>query len=341
VSAASGPAVDLAPFGLLVGHAADAEGATGCTVFLARDRALRAAHALVGRASASRELAAASPDHLVGRADAVFLTGGSAYGLDAAAGVMRWLEARGRGFPVGAGVVPIVPAAALFDLLPLGRFDRRPTPAMAAAACDAARPVADAHGSVGAGTGATVGKALGAAGAMKGGFGAAAAWEGEAGAPGALGVAAAAAVNAFGDVRDAAGRVLAGARLPDGAFAADAAGGAHPAGPRTFAQVAAPAPGAAPNTTLCVVAASAPLDGPALANLARAAAAALYRRVTPVGTAFDGDVVFALCPDGPGGADAAAALRLEALAVRALEEAIERAVRHAAGREGVPGLADA
>jgi L-aminopeptidase/D-esterase-like protein len=342
-AAGAAPAVDLRPFGLLLGHATDAEGATGCTVLLAAGRALRAAHAVVGRATATREIGVASPAHLVGRADAVLLTGGSAYGLDAAAGMMAWLEARGRGFPVGAGVVPLVPAASLFDLASLGRFDRRPTPAMAAAACDAAGPVADAHGSVGAGTGATVGKARGAAWAMKGGVGAAAAWEGAPGAAGALGVAAVAAVNAFGDVRDAAGRVLAGARLPDGTFAADAPGGALPAdAPHSFAEAAAPAgPAALANTTLCAVAASVPLGREALAQLARAASAALYRRVTPAGTAFDGDVVFALCPDDPPAGDLAAELRLEALAVRALEDAVERAVRHAVGRDGVPGLADA
>ncbi len=349
------PPVDLAPFGIAVGHAHDAEGATGCTVVRGAERALRAAHALVGRASASRELAVASPDHLVGRADAVLLTGGSAYGLDAAAGVMRWMEERGRGFPVGGpggGVVPIVPAAGLFDLLPVGRFDRRPTPAMAYEACERARAAAPEQGSVGAGAGLTVGKALGRAGAMKGGVGVAAVWEG------AVGVAAVAAVNAYGDVRDAAGRVIAGARLPDGRFAAEveAAGDGSPDGasadgasadgasPDAGAPTLPPGEPASPfgNTTLCVVAASRPLDRVSLAQLARAAGAALHRRITPSGTTFDGDVIVALCPDDPPPADDPPGdrVRLEALAVRALEEAIERAVRHAAGRDGIPGLAD-
>lgn len=335
----SPPPVDLAPFGLALGHAADAEGATGCTVVRGADRPHRAAHALVGRASGSRELAAASPDHLTGRADAVLLTGGSAYGLDAAAGVMRWMEERGRGFPVGGGVVPIVPAAVLFDLAPLGRFDRRPTPAMAYAACDAARPLAAEQGSVGAGTGLTVGKALGAGHAMKGGLGVADAWDGPPG-DGAVGAVAVAAVNAFGDVRDASGAILAGARRPGGGFA-DAARVLAGGGPvRDFADAAAP-PSAMTNTTLCVVALSRPVDRVALAQLARAATAALYRRITPCGTSFDGDVVFALCPDDPPTPfDPASALRAEGLAVAALEQAIERAVRHAVGRDGVPGLAD-
>ncbi len=349
-------AVDLAPFGLALGHATDAEGATGCTVVRAAGRALRAAHALAGRASASRELAVASPDHLVGLADAVLLTGGSAYGLDAAAGVMRWMEERGRGFAVGTpvaaagaadgagggGVVPLVPAAALFDLLPLGRFDRRPTPAMAYEACERAAALVTEQGSVGAGAGLTVGKALGRAGAMKGGVGAADAWEGAPGAAGAVGVAAVAAVNAYGDVRDAAGAVLAGARRPDGSFAAAAPPDALP--PNNEMANGPPPGAAAPfgNTTLCVVAASRPLDRVSLAQLARAAAAALHRRITPCGTTFDGDVIFALCPDDPPPAadPPADRLRLEVLAVRALEAAIERAVRHAVGRDGVPGLAD-
>ena len=325
--------VDLAPFGIVVGHAEDAAGATGCTVVRSVDRSLCAAVAVVGRATGTRELAALAPEHLVGCADAVLLTGGSAYGLDAAAGVMRWMEERGRGFPVGAGVVPIVPAAVLFDLTPLGRFDARPTAAMAYAACDAASPLVTGQGSVGAGTGATVGKVLGPAGAMKGGFGCAVVGAGE------LRAAALAAVNAFGDVRDASGTIIAGARGLGGRFVDTArvlASGDDAAG--SFADAAS----AAANTTLCVVALSAPIDRVALAQAARASAAALARRITPSGTSFDGDVVFALCPDDapPPAVDPAFLLRAEAIATAALEEAIERAVRYAVGREGVPGLAD-
>ena len=308
-------AVDLAPFGLALGHATDRDGATGLTVLRGIDRPFRAAAAIVGRATGSRELHAASPDHLVDRVDAILLTGGSAYGLDAAAGVMRWMEERGRGFRVGGGVVPIVPAAVLFDLGPLGRFDARPTPDMAYAACERAAPLVTEQGSVGAGTGATVGKSLGPTRAMKGGFGCATL---EAHGLRAVGLTA---VNALGDVRDAAGRVIAGARGGDEA--------AHPA--TTFG-----------NTTLCVVAVDAPLGRVALAQLARAATAALYRRITPCGTTFDGDVVFAVCPVAPSAAveDPALAIRAEALATAALEAAIERAVREAVGRDGVPGLAD-
>ncbi|HEU4629706.1 MAG TPA: P1 family peptidase [Gemmatimonadaceae bacterium] len=330
------PGVDLAPFGLAVGHATDADGATGLTVVRGVDAPLRAAAAVVGRATGTRELDALDPAHLVGRIDALVLTGGSAYGLEAAGGVMRWMEERGRGFDVGAGVVPIVPAAVIFDLAPLGRFDARPTPAMAYAAADAARAAGFAEGSVGVGTGATVGKGLGPAGAMKGGFGCALA-----GTPDGLAVAAMAAVNAFGDVRDAAGRILAGARAADGGFADTRALAlaAATAAPRFLAGPAA----AGHHTTLCVVAANRPLSRLALRQLATAATAALHRRITPTGTSFDGDVVFALSPMPMAGDTEAAPLELlaaEGLAVEALERAIERAVRLARGRDGIRGLAD-
>ena len=323
----------LAPFGLAVGHASDVEGATGLTVVRGLDAPLRAAAAIVGRATGTREMDALDPRHLVGRIDALLLTGGSAYGLEAAGGVMRWMEERGRGFGVGVGVVPIVPAAVIFDLAPLGLFSARPTQAMALAAADAASPTDVAEGSVGVGTGATVGKGLGPAGAMKGGFGCAVA-----GAPDQLAVAAMAAVNAFGDVRDAAGRILAGARRPDGVFADTRALARAAAATSRFGT-----PPAGHNTTLCVVAANRPLSRLALSQLATAATAALHRRITPTGTSFDGDVVFALSPMPREGDSELLPLELlaaEGLAVAALEEAIERAVRLARGRDGIPGLAD-
>ncbi|MDH5233759.1 MAG: P1 family peptidase [Gemmatimonadota bacterium] len=317
--------VSLARFGLAVGHATDEAGATGCTVIRGVRGAHRASCAVIGRATGSRELALLEPGHHVERVDAVLLAGGSAFGLDAAAGVMRWMEARGRGFPVGAGVVPIVPAAVLFDLAPLGRPDARPTSAMAEAACEAAVSDGIGEGAVGAGAGLTVGKILGKSGAMKGGFGLAVREE--------TGCAAAAmvAVNAFGDVRDASGRIIAGARRPDGTFADTeqllASGG--PA--RAFGAAASP------NTTLAVVAVDAALTRLELHQLARAATAAYHRRLAPAGSSFDGDIIFALAPMEGARAPLAQA---EMLAVAALEAAIERAVRLARGRDGVPGLAD-
>jgi L-aminopeptidase/D-esterase-like protein len=325
------PTVDLAPFGLALGHATDAAGGTGCTVVRGVDGPFRCVAHVVGRATGSRELAVASPDHVADRVDAVLLTGGSAYGLDAAAGVMRWMEERGRGYAVGPGVVPLVPAAVIFDLSPFGRYDARPTPAMAYDACERAASLVTAQGSVGAGTGATVGKLLGPSGAMKGGVGC-----GAVAADNGRRAAAVAVVNAFGDVRDADGRILAGARAPGGGFA-DAARQLATDGLQTVRDRVIGALPPLANTTLAVVAVDAALDRHALAQLARAATAALYRRITPCGTTVDGDVVFAVCPaDGP----AASPLQLEALAGRALEAAIESAVRHAVGRDGIPGLAD-
>src|SRR5881409_3825884 len=159
--------------GITVGHWTDSQSATGCTVTLAPPGGMRAACAVRGRASGTRELDALDPRHLVGHIDAVLLTGGSAYGLGAADGVMRWLKERGRGFPVGpAGVVPIVPTAVIFDfdLAPGAKADRWPTGDDAYRACAAASSDI-AEGTVGAGTGATVGKVLGPRRAMKGGVG--------------------------------------------------------------------------------------------------------------------------------------------------------------------------
>jgi L-aminopeptidase/D-esterase-like protein len=317
---------DLSALGLAVGHATDAVGGTGVTVVRGVSASFRCSAAVIGRATGTRELHAASPFHLVDRVDALLLTGGSAYGLDAAAGVMRWMEERGRGHPVGGGVVPIVPAAVIFDLAPLGSFGARPTAEMAYAACDAAAPSGIAEGSVGAGTGATVGKAAGVRGAMKGGVGVGRAAAGD------LVAGAVAVVNALGDVRDAAGRIIAGARGPDGAFIDGARLIAEGRVTRKFGDAALR------NTTITVVATSACLPRVELAQLAQASAAALFRRITPTGTSFDGDVIFAVCPlEGP----TVPALQVEGLAVAALEDAIERAVRLAVGRDGIPGLADA
>ena len=326
---------DFSSLGLAVGHATDERGATGCTVIRGTDGPLRGGVAIFGRATGSRELAAVTPPHVADRVDAVFFTGGSAYGLDAAAGVMRWMEERGRGHGVPGGVVPIVPAAVIFDLAPLGRFDARPTAEMAYAACEVASASEIAEGSVGAGTGATVGKIDGPARAMKGGVGCALV------SSGGLHVAAITVVNALGDVRDGSGRIIAGARNTQNGFVDTAAriAGADESRSERAASLTMQ------NTTLALVATNLPLERVALAQLARAAGAALFRRITPTGTTVDGDVVFALSRHGggTGSRDNAplSTLQVEALAVQALEEAIERAVRMARGRDGVPGLADA
>lgn len=310
--------------GLLVGHATDRDAGTGCTVVVGPPAGMRAAAWIRGRATGTRELDALSPRHLVPRIHAILLTGGSAYGLGAADGVMRWLRERDRGFRVGPNVVPIVPAAVIFDLGMVGRSDRWPGPDDGYAACEAAGTDV-AEGSVGAGTGATVGKVLGASGAMKGGVGTWSVRRGD------LVVGALAVANPFGDVRDGAGRIIAGARNPDGSFAdarALLADGARPGSPST-------AEGA--NTTLVVVGTNAALEQLHLVEVATMAGDGLAQRVSPAGTQFDGDMVFAV---STGALEGASTVAVEILAQDATAVAIERAVRTAKGTREVPGLAD-
>ncbi len=297
--------------GIRVGHAGDDEARTGCTVILGP---FRAAADLRGSATGTREIAAISPRHLVERADAILLTGGSAFGLAAADGVMEWLEGRpGFGFDTGVARVPIVPAAVLFDLA-VGRSDRRPDAAMGRAACEAAGAEV-AEGRVGAGTGATVGLALGPERSMPGGVGTASA----------IGsgctVSALAVVNALGDVLDAHGRILAGARHDDGSFA-DSARLAREGG------AAAPLTPPGTATTLCVVATDAPLGRSALEALARAGSTGVARRISPAHTPFDGDVTFAVSPtDDVEPVPPALMLALGTLAAEVVAAAIERAVQ--------------
>jgi L-aminopeptidase/D-esterase-like protein len=256
--------------------------------------------------------------------DAILLTGGSAYGLDATAGVMRWMEERGRGFPIAGGVVPIVPAAVVFDLAPLGNFDARPTAEMAYRACESATSSGWEEGSVGVGTGCTVGKALGPRSAMKGGVGV-----GLAGHPGGENVLACAiaAVNAVGHVCGDDDRIIAGPRLRDGGIA-DA---------EAVTMLGNLFGGPEANTTVSVVGLNRTFTKVGLHRIARAASAAHARRIGPAGTSFDGDVIFAVCPlDAPTGQ----LVRAEVAATKALEQAIVRAVRTAKGRDGIPGLAD-
>jgi L-aminopeptidase/D-esterase-like protein len=316
--------------GITVGHWTDLARATGCTVVLAPAGGMRAAGAVRGRATGTRELDALDPRHLVSHIDAILLTGGSAYGLGAADGVMRWLRERGRGLPVGpAGIVPIVPTAVIFDfdLAPGGKADRWPSADDAYRACTAASTTVG-EGTVGAGTGATVGKALGPRRATKGGVGTWAVRGGD------IVVGALVVLNAVGNVLDQTGAILAGARGPDGRFADALAQFAEGATP--FGALSRPGEGGARNTTLAVVATNAALERTALASLAQAAGDALARRIVPYGTLYDGDVVFAVSTATSG----AAPLQAEALAALAVPVAVERAVRLARGLGDVPGLAD-
>jgi L-aminopeptidase/D-esterase-like protein len=297
--------------GLRVGHASDLPARTGCTVVLGP---FRAAVDVRGSATGTRELGTLAPDHLAASIDAILLTGGSAFGLAAADGVTGWLEARGAGFDVGVARVPIVVAAVVFDLH-VGDPGRRPDAAMGAAACEDARADPVEEGRIGAGTGATVGK--GAPGAVPddGGVGS---WAVSVG-PHTIGALVVA--NAGGEIRDAAGEVVAGARSADGARLDT---------PRAIVDAFGSAPGSGPgrNTTLAVVATDAPLDRVALGTLARAGSSGLARRVHPYGTPFDGDLVFALSTSGA--ARAVPPGELLALCTAAADvcaEAVVRAVR--------------
>ncbi len=316
---------DFGGLGVVVGHATDLAGGTGCTVVRGVESAFRGGAVVLGRASGTRELHTLAPEHLTDRVDAVLLTGGSAYGLDAAAGVMRWMEERGRGFPVGGGaVVPIVPAACLFDLFPCGNPESRPTSAMAYDACQSATARNVAEGSVGAGTGATVGKGLGLGYAMKGGIGCAVVEVNG------VKVGAVAAVNALGDVRDDGGRIVAGARDANGSWLDQRTRLGEGSSADFGSLVGA-------NTTLAVVITSTTLSRVEVTQLARVAAVAFGRRISPVATSFDGDVIVALCPHN---GSTAPALAVETLAIAVLEKAVERAVLLSRGRDGVGGAAD-
>ncbi|MCL6451212.1 MAG: P1 family peptidase [Acetobacteraceae bacterium] len=313
--------------GIRVGHVSLPEAATGCTVILAPQGAVAAVE-VRGGAPGTRETDALAPGNLVQSCHAVLLTGGSAFGLDAAAGVMRYLEERGAGFDVGVTRVPIVVAAVLFDLY-IGDSRVRPGPDHGYQACLEARAGVLPEGSVGAGSGATVGKILGMAQAMKGGVG-----NFSAALPGGAVVAGLAVVNAFGDVRDPdTGELLAGARDPDVGALADTAEllrrGRAPVGPTWGA-----------STTLAVVATDAPLSPDQARWLARAGHAGLARALSPAHTLYDGDTVFALSLGTDRGGRPADLLALGQLAADAVAQCIKRAVLAAEGRGGVPGRRD-
>jgi len=306
--------------GIRVGHFTDLTGVTGCTVLLPEGPAVGGVD-VRGSASGTRELDALSPGHLVQEVHGILLAGGSAYGLEAAAGVMRYLEEKGVGFPVGVTVVPIVPAAILFDLT-VGDARARPDAAAGYAACLAASAGAVEEGSVGAGTGATVGKLFGMAHAVKGGVGTA-----SRSLPAGLVVGALAVVNAFGDIRDPrTGRIVAGARDPaePGRFADTAAQMQAGKVKRAF--------GVSPNTTLAVVATNATFTKVQVAKVAQMGHLGLARVIQPVHTTLDGDVVFALAT----GKVEADLNTVGMVGADCLAEAILRGIQAARGLGGVP-----
>lgn len=262
--------------GFRVGHWTDAEAGTGCTVIIPPPGTVAGAESR-GGGPASRELELLNPVTSVETITALCFSGGSAFGLDTATGVMRWCEEQGLGHDTGAARVPVVPAACIYDLGITGNA-RRPGADEGYAACVAASAGPHECGSVGAGTGATVGKLRGQGGWCKGGLGAASIT-----AYGGARFAALAVVNAWGDVLDEDGTVLAGAAGPDGGFA----GAAHRVvtHPPEHPRLAAPA-----NTTLVCIATDARLTKAQAVQVARMAQAGMARAVSPVHTPFDGDV---------------------------------------------------
>lgn len=268
--------------GFRIGHAQDADALTGCTVILCPPETVGSVDQR-GGAPGTRETDLLHPGHLVNTVHAVLLTGGSAYGLDAAAGVMRYLEEQGVGLDVGPARVPIVPAAVLFDLA-LGDPDRRPDSAMGYQACLAAEPGPCPEGNVGAGAGATVGKILGMKRAVKSGLGRAAVSLGGGGI-----IEAVVAVNAFGDVIDpASGVIVAGARGLRGPV--DTLRLMKTWVGRKIMNMAS----SGANTVIGAVFTNVKLDKEGVFKVAGMAHNGLARTIRPAFTMLDGDTVFAL-----------------------------------------------
>lgn len=316
--------------GIKVGHASDERGLTGCTVVLAEEGAVAGAD-VRGSAPGTRETDLLRPVNLVEKVHAVVLAGGSAFGLDAACGVMEWLEERGMGLETGVAKIPIVPAAVLFDL-DLGEARARPDRTMGKAACREATSGPLPEGNVGAGTGCSVGKVFGRRWAMKGGLGSFSLRLGDG-----LTVGALAAVNAFGDVLDwRTGKLLAGARNPMTGKLLDTA--RHLRESLTGDLTAWPGHGGilGINTTLAVVATDARLSKEETNKVAQMAQDGLARAVSPAHTMFDGDVVFALAT----GRRPANVTLVGALAAEALAEAVCRAVLQAVAAGGLPAYRD-
>lgn len=309
--------------GIRVGHWTHASGSTGCTAVLTSGGAVAGVD-VRGGGPGTRETDLLKPEASVESVHAVVLSGGSAYGLAAADGVMRFLEGEDVGFPVGGSVVPIVPAAILFDL-GVGDPTVRPNAESGFLAAESASSEPVAVGSVGAGAGASVGKMFGPERAMRGGLGSAAVTL-----PDGLVVGALAAVNALGDIVDPArGAIVAGARDSDGVGFADSM--------EALRRGTWNSPPAAGNTTLGVVAANVSWTKAQATKVAQMAQDGLARAIRPAHMPFDGDTVFAL---GTGGREANARLvgMIGALAADVLAQAILAGVRAAEDGFGLPSV---
>jgi L-aminopeptidase/D-esterase-like protein len=318
------PAITDVP-GILIGHAENHAALTGVTVALCPEGAVGGVD-VRGGAPGTRETDLLNPVNAVQEVHAVALCGGSALGLAATVGVAQWLQERGYGFDVGFTRVPIVPAAVIFDL-GLGA-PVWPDVAMGYAACAAAGP-ATAEGCVGVGLGATVGKILGPAGAMKGGVGS---WSEVL--PDGTTVGALVVVNAFGDVWEEHGGIIAGARAAGGGFADTMRLLRAPALLASFGGGRA---AEVSNTTLAIVATDARLTKAEANKLAQMAQDGLARTIRPVHTPFDGDTVFALATGRRAGPHM---LALGSIAADVLARAVERAARAATGLGGLPAAGE-
>jgi L-aminopeptidase/D-esterase-like protein len=301
--------------GIEVGHFTDSRRPTGCTVIITRAGAVGGVD-VRGAAPGTRETDLLHPSNLVDRVHAVLLAGGSAWGLDAAGGVMRWLEEHQIGLDVKYGLVPIVPAAVLFDL-PVGDARIRPDAASGYAACAAASRDSPAEGNVGAGAGALVGKLYGIARAMRGGVGSASITVDG------ITVGALVVCNALGDVVDpSTGEVIAGARTADGKRLLNIR--------EAIIRGESPTPLlAGTNTTIGVVATDAILTKAQAHRLAQVSHDGLARAINPVHTMSDGDTMFALGTGASG--KTAGMMVLSTLAAEVTARAIVRAIRAANG----------
>ena len=301
------------PEGFSIGHWTDAKGATGCTVVIP-PRGSRGGVDVRGGGPGTRETDVIGPFAGTSEVTAVALCGGSAFGLAAADGVVRWLEENGHGYETPAGRVPIVPAAVVYDLVE-GDPGVRPDAAAGYAACEAAGNAVPERGRAGGGTGAAVGKIMGRERSSPSGVGYAAARSGSGET-----VAAMAVVNAFGDVLGEDGRVLAGPRDDDGELGSTAKLIAAMEGPPDWTRLEER------NTTLVCVMTDATLDKAACARVARMASGGVARAVDPVFSDVDGDVVFCLS-SGRGTAERFTPISIGTIAATVTAAAIRDSVR--------------
>ncbi|MBI9106967.1 MAG: P1 family peptidase [Spirochaetales bacterium] len=306
--------------GILVGHAQNTEGGTGCTVIIAVEPAAAGVD-VAGGGPGTRETDALNPINLVQTINAVYLGGGSAYGLAGADGVMRWCEENGKGLDVGVGIVPIVPGAVLFDL-PIASYSIRPDAEMGYQACLNATATECSMGNVGAGTGATIGKGRGPAGLMKGGIGTASLTVGD------VVLGAIVAVNCFGDIIDEkTGKIIAGTRPEEGSefqgtlsYLKQSLNGINPI---------------KSNTTIGVIATNARLTKPQATKVAKMTHDGYARAINPIHTMYDGDSVFCM---STGDIEADLTV-IGSMAAEVMSMAIIAGIKAAKTAYGVPGYA--